>query len=162
CDWTDFMVRPYEEQLRQSFEAMLGEAAEFFMGRGDIRSTMRRLAERLTAEGIHYAVVGGMALGGQGYVRMTEVGGVLVTGQGLGEFIGQWVGRGYRATHPGAQRAFRDTETGVRIEFLVTGEYPGDGNPKPVSFPDPAQSSVEVDGIRVVTLPRLVELKLAS
>jgi len=29
-------------------------------------------------------------------------------------------------------------------------------------FPDPATSSVEVDGIRVAALPTLIELKLAS
>jgi hypothetical protein len=45
----------------------------------------------------------------------------------------------------------------------VTGEYPGDGKPKPVAFPDPAQAAVvEVHGIRLLALPRLIELKLAS
>lgn len=156
------MVRPYEAQLHESFDAALREAGEFFMGRGDIRTTMRRLAERLTAEGIAYAVVGGMALGEYGYVRMTEDVDVLVTRDGLARFNEQCVGRGYVATHPGARRAFRDSETGVRIEFLVAGEYPGDGKPKPVAFPDPLACALEADGIRVVSLPRLVELKLAS
>lgn len=31
-----------------------------------------------------------------------------------------------------------------------------------MAFPDPATSSVEIDGIRVVALGKLVELKLAS
>jgi len=31
-----------------------------------------------------------------------------------------------------------------------------------VSFPDPDESSTEIGGIRVIELPRLVELKLAS
>ncbi|HWA98175.1 MAG TPA: hypothetical protein VG713_06765, partial [Pirellulales bacterium] len=51
---------------------------------------------------------------------------------------------------------------GVRIEFLVTGQYPGDGKPKPIAFPDPAKASVEIDGIRYLGLPNLIELKLAS
>ncbi len=156
------MVRPYEAQLRESFDATLREASEFFMGRGDIRTTMRRLAERLHAEGIAYAVVGGMALGEHGYVRMTEDVDVLVTPEGLARFAEQCVGRGYVSTHPGAQRAFRDSETGVRIEFLVAGEYPGDGKPKPVVFPDPAACALDADGIQVVSLPCLIELKLAS
>jgi hypothetical protein len=52
----------------------------------------------------------------------------------------------------------------VRIEIVTTGEYPGDGLPKPVTFPDPAAPgvAVEVEGIRVVALERLIELKLAS
>jgi hypothetical protein len=50
----------------------------------------------------------------------------------------------------------------VRIEVLISGEYPGDGKPKPVSFPDPSAVATEVGGVRVIALPRLVELKLAS
>jgi hypothetical protein len=50
----------------------------------------------------------------------------------------------------------------VKIEFLVTGQYPGDGKPKPVAFPDPATVAIEKDGIKYLSLPSLVELKLAS
>lgn len=49
-----------------------------------------------------------------------------------------------------------------RIEIIVSREYPGDGKRKPVAFPDPGSASVEMDGVRVITLPKLVELKLAS
>jgi hypothetical protein len=34
--------------------------------------------------------------------------------------------------------------------------------PKPVRFPHPREASIEIGGIRVITLERLVELKLAS
>lgn len=156
------MVRAYEARLRDSFDSTLREASEFFMGGGDVRKTLRRLAERLHAEGIAYAIVGGMALGEHGYVRMTEDVDVLVTRDGLARFRDACVGRGYTANHPGAERSFRDSGTGVRIEFLVTGEYPGDGKPQPIAFPDPSACSVEVGDIRVVSLPRLIELKLAS
>jgi hypothetical protein len=50
----------------------------------------------------------------------------------------------------------------VRIEFLITGEFPGDGKPKPVAFPDPGGVSVEIDGVRYLRLETLIELKLAS
>ena len=53
-------------------------------------------------------------------------------------------------------------EYGVRIEFLITGHYPGDGKPKPVAFPRPQDSSVEINGIRFLQLATLIELKLAS
>jgi hypothetical protein len=72
------------------------------------------------------------------------------------------VGRGYAPLFPGAKKGFRDIETGVEIDILTQGEYPGDGKPKPVSFPNPATASTEIDGIRIVTLDKLVELKLAS
>jgi hypothetical protein len=59
-------------------------------------------------------------------------------------------------------RNLRDAQTGVRIEFLVTGEFPGDAKPKPVSFPDPADACMEIEGIDYLRLEPLIELKLAS
>jgi hypothetical protein len=44
----------------------------------------------------------------------------------------------------------------------VSGDFPGDGKPKPVAFPRPADVSTELDGLAFVKLPSLVELKLAS
>lgn len=56
----------------------------------------------------------------------------------------------------------RDTETGVRVEFLVTGQFPGDGKSKPIAFPDPADVGIEINGIQFIRLENLIELKLAS
>lgn len=50
----------------------------------------------------------------------------------------------------------------MRIEFLIARQYSGDGKPKDVAFPDPTQASVAIEGINYLTLPKLVELKLAS
>jgi hypothetical protein len=120
------------------------------------------LARRLDEVGIPYAVIGGMALGQHGLARMTEDVDVLMTPEGLAAFQVQCVGKGYVPAFTEARKTFRDTETQVRIEIITTGEYPGDGKPKPVAFPDPADVSVNVEGIRVVTLEKLIELKLAS
>lgn len=155
-------TRPYEETLHESLAVTLREADAYFMSEGRLVETLRRLANRLNAEAIPYALIGGMALGEHGYVRMTEDLDVLLTQDGLTRFRERLVGRGYIGTHPGAQRAFRDSESGVRIEILVTGEYPGDGKPKAVAFPDPATAAIEVQGVRVLALPHIVELKLAS
>ena len=56
----------------------------------------------------------------------------------------------------------KDAETTVRIEFLIAGQYPGDGKSKPLPFPDPAKVAGELDGVKYVGLPTLLELKLAS
>jgi hypothetical protein len=61
-----------------------------------------------------------------------------------------------------ASKNLRDAANGVRIEFLITGEYPGDGKPKPIAFPNPKDVCEIRDGIKVLQLPRLIELKLAS
>ena len=44
----------------------------------------------------------------------------------------------------------------------MTGAYPGDGKPKPIAFPNPGDVGEEIDGVRCLTLAKLVELKLAS
>jgi hypothetical protein len=154
----------YEQMLRRGGDRMLREASAYFARGGQLWSTLRRLIERLDAEGIPYALLGGLALAEHGYPRLTEDIDLLLTPSGLERFRRRLVGRGYRPAFEGARKTFRDTETGVRIEIVTAGEYPGDGLPKPVAFPDPTASEVveERGDIRVVRLEKLIELKLAS
>ena len=154
--------RNYEVDLHASFDATLREADAYFAKKGRVHRSLHRLASCLETEKIAYALVGSLALGEHGYVRMTEDIDVLLTPAGLARFHERLVGRGYLAAYPGASRSFRDAKSGVRIEVLVSGEYPGDGKPKPVSFPDPAAAAEETSGIRVLALPKVIELKLAS
>jgi hypothetical protein len=57
---------------------------------------------------------------------------------------------------------FLDTITGVKVEIITTGEFPGDGKPKSVQFPEPTAISIELNGMKVTRLETLIELKLAS
>src|SRR5262249_35592173 len=56
----------------------------------------------------------------------------------------------------------RDTENDVPIDFVIAGQYPGDGKPKAVRFPDPAQVAERGRELALLPIARLVELKLAS
>ncbi len=132
------------------------------MKKGIVFETMRRLAQRLESEDVPYAIIGGMALAAHGYVRMTLDVDILLTPEGLANFRENLVGRGYIADFPGAAKTFRDTETNVKIEIITTGEFPGDGLSKPVAFPNPEGQTVEEGNVRVITLEKLIELKLAS
>jgi hypothetical protein len=85
----------------------------------------------------------------------------LVTNEGLKRIHDELDGRGYLPPFPNS-RSLRDTELGVKIEFLVTGNYPGDGKPKPVAFPDPSTIAVELDDRKYIPLTTLMELKFAS
>lgn len=154
----------YEDRLRQGGDLLLREASAFFAGSGTLHQSLHRLLERLAAEGIDYALLGGLALGEHGYPRLTQDIDLLLSRAGLARFQERLVGRGYRPIFEGAQKTFRDSETGVRIEIITAGEYPGDGRPKSVVFPDPAEPGVAVDieGLRVIALEKLIELKLAS
>jgi hypothetical protein len=102
-----------------------------------------------------------MALVAHGYERTTVDVNVLLTGEALARVHAELDGRGYLPPHAGC-KDLRDTVTGVRIDFLITGQFPGDGRPKPVVFPEPSTASAEIGGIRYLALERLVELKLAS
>src|SRR5262249_35811635 len=55
-----------------------------------------------------------------------------------------------------------EKQSGVTLDVLVTGLYPGSGKPGPIAFPDPEQASEEIEKTRVVTLPHLIQLKLAA
>jgi len=138
------------------------EVDDFFMRRDRVWRTMERMSSRLRAEGIDYVIVGGMALVLHGYVRVTGDVDLVTTPEGLKAIHERLVGRGYRPAFEGSRKKLRDTETGVDIEFITTGEFPGDGKPKPVRFPEPKDVAVDRDGINVIALPKLIELKLAS
>ncbi len=161
---TEEQAVAYEQLLRQGGDHVLREASAYFAGAGRLHNALRRLVQRLDVEDIPYALLGGLALAEHGYPRLTEDIDLLMTPSGLERFRQQLVGRGYRPAFSGAKKTFRDTETGVRIEIVTTGEYPGDGLPKPVAFPDPAAPgvTVEIEGVCVVALEKLIELKLAS
>jgi hypothetical protein len=126
-----------------------------------VQKALVKIARRLDELGVPYAVAGGMAMFFHGYRRFTEVVELIATQESLKRIHEQLEGLGYMPPFKGSKQ-LRDTENGVRIEFLVTGGFPGDGRPKPVAFPDPANVAVEIDGIRFVRLDKLIELKLAS
>ena len=132
------------------------------MKRGKVHLALERITKRLNDEGIPYAVIGGMALAAHGFDRFTDDVDLLTTPEGLDRIHEKLTGRGYVSSFPGSRKALRDTVNGVKVEFITTGEYPGDGKPKPVRFPDPAEVAVEHEGYKVISLPKLIELKLAS
>jgi hypothetical protein len=151
----------YEQRLDREPRWALSEGSRHFEENSAVFQALHAITARLTELGIPYAVVGGMALFRHGLRRFTEDVVLLVTRDDLKLIHEKLDGRGYLPPFANSQN-LRDTEHGVRIELLTTGDYPGDGKPKPVAFPDPQQVSFEADGIRYVNLPTLVELKLAS
>jgi hypothetical protein len=151
----------YEQRLDQDVGRALQEGSMHFEKTSAVHASLRKIVQRLEDLGVPFAVAGGMALFLHGYRRFTEDVDILVTPEGLRLIHERLEGLGYVPPFAG-RKQLRDAETGVRIEFLTTGDYPGDGKPKPVAFPDPAAVRVEKDGIAVLSLPSLVELKLAS
>ena len=155
------VVPVYERQLDLDPRWALSEGSRHFEERSAVFQALHKIAKRLGELGIPYSVVGGMALFKHGLRRFTEDVDILVTREGLRTIHDKLEGLGYLPPHPRSKH-LRDTELGVKIAFLTTGEYPGDGKAKPVAFPEPGSVSFESDGVNYVKLPTLIELKLAS
>lgn len=151
----------YDDWLRRDDVDAVAATCRFFMEDDPVHKTLRNIAAKLEELGIPYAVAGGMALSAHRFIRATVDVDVLVGRESLAVIHEKLEGRGYVPPFAGS-RNLKDTETGVRIEFLVEGQFPGDGKPKPVAFPDPAEAGEVINGIHYVRLPCLVELKLAS
>ena len=154
-------VVTYEQRLNADRRWALREGSLHFEKESAVHTSLQRIAKRLDELGVPYALVDGMAMFMHGYRRFTEDVDILVTRDGLKTIHERLEGLGYLPPFAGSKN-LRDTQNGVRIEFLISGGYPGDGLPKPVSFPDQAMVATEIDGVRVVDLPTLLQLKLAS
>ncbi len=137
------------------------EGLRYFMGQGELHGALARLAADLQRQGIDYMVIGAVAMLAHGYPRFTEDIDLVMTKEGLELFHQELIGLGYAPAFQGARKRLRSTRDGVSIEVITSGEYPGDGQPKPVRFPIPSAASIEIDGVRIVTLEKLIELKLA-
>jgi hypothetical protein len=141
--------------------ASLVEAERYFMGNAKVQQAAVDLAAALDEARVPYAIAGALAVSMHGHPRTTSDVDVLLTPDGLERFKRHWLGRGYVERFPGSKN-MRDARSGVKIDVLLTGAYPGDGKPKPVRFPDPVDAAVDIDGLQTVNLPKLIELKLAS
>ncbi len=151
-----------EELQRRSLIDRYGEVSRYFMRQGKLNIALANITRDLKEHGIDYMVIGALALFEHGYVRLTEDIDLVLTPQGLAAFHNELIGLGYLPAFPGARKRLRSTAEGITVEIMLTGEYPGDGKPKPVAIPEPSGASTEINGIKVVTLEKLIELKLAS
>ena len=118
-------LRVWEDEER--FFAGAREATRFFMGESDVQHAADTMTRLLDENSIPYAIMGGLALNAYGYSHVTVDVDILLTRRGIAAF---------KNIHPEL------TENGVSIDVILAGEYPGDGLPKPVSFPDPASAAV--------------------
>ena len=150
------------QQILSSPTETYEEGLRFFMGKSLLNNALRRIALDLDSHGIDYTAIGAIALNQHGYRRFTEDIDLLLTKEGLEKFRQELMGLSYRPAFEGSTRRFRTAAENVPIEIITAGEYPEDGLPKPVKFPDPGECFVVIDGIKTVTLEKLIKLKLAS
>lgn len=143
------------------FWKRLKEIDRFFEGRGREHQTLRRLVRHLEKSKIPYAIMGAMAVNAHGAERTTKDVDILMNEEGLARFREELVGKAYDKV-PDRPRRFVDRKNGVTVDVLVTGRFPGSGKPGPIRFPDPTEASEDIKKARVLTLPQLIQLKLAA
>ena len=125
-----------------------------------VHEASRAIGGELKGLNIPFAIAGALATNAYGYRRMTDVVEILLSIPGLAEFKKHCLGRGWVEIFPGF-RGLRDVTYNVKIDVLLTGGFPGDGKPKPISFPEPTRSSIG-DPLPYLSLKELLELKMAS
>ena len=116
----------YEEKLNQDARWALSEGSKHFEESNDVFNALREITSKLKSLGVDYAVVGGMALFRHGFRRFTEDVDILVSKEDLKVIHKNLRDFGYRPPFE-ASKNLRDEDYGIKIEFLVTGDYPGDG-----------------------------------
>ena len=156
---TRAMIATYEERLNRDLNWALDEGSMHFDENNAVHRALRRITTRLTELDIPYALVGGMALFFHGLRRFTEDVDILITPESLKQIHEKL--EGLEPPFEGSKH-LRDAELGVKFEFLTTGGFPGDGKPKPVAFPDPAEVAIDLAGIKCAGLPTIIDMNLAS
>ena len=142
---------PYEIRLNKDPRWALDEGSRHFDEKSNVHLTLQSIGKHLNELGIPYAVAGGMALFAHGFRRFTEDVDILVSRDDLKRIHSSLSGRGYLPLFSGSKN-LRDTQTGVRVEFLLQGGFPGDGKEKPVSFPAPDSVAETHGGIQFLNL----------
>lgn len=134
----------------------------FMMEMSPVHDTMRRLAKAFEDLEIVFAIAGAMAANAHGHRRTTADVDVLLRREDLKRFKDRWIGRGWLDLFEGS-KGFKDTLNGVKVDVLIVGDYPGDGKPKPISFPTPESArEIRDESLPYLNLKSLLELKIAS
>jgi hypothetical protein len=162
---------------------VLQSRSRFFGSRADesplaslpthVRLAAQQLSAALNEKSIPHAIAGGIACHAHGHHRATEDVDLLVNAEDARGAVFSFLDNSpsYSPRFRGSRRSWKDNANRVDIDLLVSGDFPGDGLPKPVVFPElaplgPSQThdwhTRIIGGLRFVDLVTLIELKLAS
>lgn len=130
------------------------------LGSGQIWDVARQCDAALSNAGLAHAIVGGVAVCLHGYQRNTIDVDVLVRRDDTEAVRTALEAAGFEWDTD--SREFHSEEN-VPVQFLISEEPAGDDRSYGVTFPDPGAPGVttEIEGLCVVSLARLIELKLA-
>jgi hypothetical protein len=112
----------------------------------------------LTAAGVSHAIVGGVAVCLHGYRRNTVDLDLLICKDDQAKVRAALESSGYIWS---AEQAEFRAPSGPPVQFIISGQRAGKGADVFLPQPDAAGVTVEIEGLKVVSLSRLIEMKLA-
>ena len=128
---------------------IMADAQDF----ASIQAAMQKLVDRFEAVPIPYAIIGGLAVRYYGHRRFTNDIDVLVTPQAHDKIVREFIGHGYRLDDAQTGRMV-DEEYDVKVDLCLS-----DGS---VRWPSLFRNTKEIDGVQVIRLTRLIDMKLAT
>lgn len=130
------------------------------LGSDSIWDVARQCEELLRNARLPHCLVGGVAVCLHGYRRNTVDVDMLIRREDSASIRDTLEAAGFEWDEDA--REFR-SESGVPVQFLIAHEPAGNDASYAVKLPDPADESAiaEVEGLSVVALPKLIELKIA-
>gem|GEM_PF-886902 len=152
---------PLSAEAQARFVQGVDYCGRFFMGQAEVQLALYKLTAILEAEGLPYAIIGALALNEYGHRRVTVDVDLVMREEHLQAFKRKYLGNGYAERVVGTGKLL-DTEHTVNVDVLSTGRFPGDDQPKPIAFPDPAIVALRGERFALLPVERYVELKLAS
>jgi hypothetical protein len=112
----------------------------------------------LAGKGIDHAIVGGVAVCLHGYRRNTVDLDLLVRPEDTAGLRSTMEADGFQWSL--IDREFRSA-SGVAVQFLIAGEKEGPGQPATFPSPSDAKHVTTIEGLPVLSLPQLIQAKIA-
>lgn len=127
---------------------------------------VKALDHLLQAVGCEAVLGGGWAVWRHGFLgRVTQDVDILLAGSQIDSFLRAAAVSGFDILPqtPGRWPKLVHRETGIRVDILPEGQRPGTPTrPAPTTLPAPSSSGASGTSLRYITLPVLIELKLAA
>jgi hypothetical protein len=140
-------------------EILTAQRSYYLLDNEILWQTATRIHSLFLAESVDYAIVGGVAVCLHGYRRNTVDLDLLIRAEDTEKVRSILESDGLQWIE--SDKKFRTT-SGVAIQFLIAGEKQGSGSA--ATFPDPSDPlhSVQIEGLKVLSLPALIQSKVAS
>jgi len=118
----------------------------------------KRIHSLLAGKAIDHAIVGGVAVCLHGYRRNTVDLDLLIRPEDTAGLQTALEALGFKWN--GADKEFR-SDSGVAVQFLIAGEKEGQGQPATFPSPSDAKHVTTIEGLPVLSLPQLIQAKIA-